>query len=400
MELFSRLFKIESLWRTERMSSKKYLFSAVVFFLLIGFVAGCGQDSESTVPEITPTVPPAIEPPADPETLVVNNEECLSCHQAPDMFLPLPSGEQLYLTIDAEGFASSVHGEKGYACVQCHTEFTGYPHPDFSAEDRRDVSIQLNQACLTCHASQADLYVKGRHSQEFAKGNLNTALCVDCHSSHQVHTIQGSKVEIATVCQKCHSEIYDIYKNSVHGEALLDDDNFDVPTCSDCHENHDNTGPGDQGFKLFSPNICENCHADQELMADYGINTNVFETYVADFHGTTVTIFENITPDQETNKPVCIDCHGVHDIHPPTDENSSVIKQNLLGTCQRCHPDASSDFSDSWMSHYIPDMENNTPVYLVNLLYYVLIPGTVSGLLLYIFTDVWRNYKNKREGEK
>ncbi len=379
------------------MGSKKF-FVGVFLLLSIVLAIGCLQRTDGDDLETSVTPPPPIEPPADPETLVVTNEECLSCHEVPEMFLPLPSGEQLYLTVDSEGFASSVHGQQGYACVQCHTEFTGYPHPDFSAVDRRDVSIQLNQTCLSCHAGQADLYVKGRHSQEFAKGNLDTALCVDCHTSHQVHTIQGSKVEIAKVCQKCHAEVYKVYKDSVHGEALLDDHNFDVPTCSDCHENHDNTGPGDPGFILFSPNICKDCHADQELMVNYDINTNVFETYVADFHGTTVTIFENVTPDQETNKPVCIDCHGVHDIRPPTDENSSVIKQNLLDTCRRCHPDATSDFSDSWLSHYTPDMKKNSLVYLVDLLYYVLIPGTMSGLLLFIFTDAWRTFKKKREG--
>ena len=49
-------------------------------------------------------------------------------------------------------------------------------------------------------------------------------------------------------------------------------------------------------------------------MQKYGISTEVFNTYVADFHGTTVTLFERQHPDQPTNKAVCTDCHGVHDI--------------------------------------------------------------------------------------
>ena len=49
-------------------------------------------------------------------------------------------------------------------------------------------------------------------------------------------------------------------------------------------------------------------------MSKYGISTQVVNTYVADFHGTTVTLFEKISPDQITNKPVCFDCHGVHNI--------------------------------------------------------------------------------------
>jgi hypothetical protein len=146
---------------------------------------------------------------------------------------------------------------------------------------------------------------------------------------------------------------------------------------------------------LFSPKLCETCHADEELMAQYGINTDVFETYVADFHGTTVEIFEQVAPDQETNKPVCIDCHGVHDILSPGDANSTVMKDNLLATCQRCHPDATSDFSDAWLGHYPPDLEKNTLVYLVNVFYWVVIPTTMVGLVVFIGSDVFATIKNK-----
>jgi nitrate/TMAO reductase-like tetraheme cytochrome c subunit len=176
------------------------------------------------------------------ETNDIGTDECLSCHQLPEMILPLADGGELYITVDPEAFAASVHGQQGKVCVDCHTEFTGYPHPDFTIKNRREVSIQLTQVCMTCHPEVEELYVKGRHAQEFVKGNLDTALCVDCHTSHQVKDIRGSKVEIAKTCRNCHTEIYDIYQDSVHGVALLDDQNFDVPTCSDCHENHDNHG--------------------------------------------------------------------------------------------------------------------------------------------------------------
>jgi len=339
------------------------------------------------------------EPPPPVDVVPVGNDECLSCHQIPGMLLPLASGEQLNLTVDVEAFYTSVHGRQGYACVQCHTNITGFPHPEFTTKTRREVSVQLTQgACMVCHSGQTDLYTQGRHGRELTKGSLTTALCVDCHTSHQVKEIRGSKVEIAKTCQKCHAEIYDIYRDSVHGAALMEESNFDVPTCSDCHENHNNTGPGDPGFILFSPKICRDCHADEELMSKYDINADVYDTYVADFHGSTVLIFENIAPDQETNKPVCIDCHGVHDIRSPEDLHSSVMKDNLLDTCQRCHPEATSDFSDAWLSHYnISDFENNTLVYLVNLFYKIVIPGIIGGILLFIGTDIWRKIKKKRE---
>lgn len=126
-------------------------------------------------------------------------------------------------------------------------------------------------------------------------------------------------------------------------------------------------------------------------MSRYGVNTNVFDTFVADFHGTTVRIFERIAPDQETNKPTCIDCHSVHNIRSPDDVDSTVFKQNLIGTCQRCHPDATPNFPDSWLRHYDPDIENNTIVFLVDQFYRFFIPGTLGAMAIFVVTDFWRN---------
>ncbi|MCB0085770.1 MAG: hypothetical protein KDE47_32735, partial [Caldilineaceae bacterium] len=131
------------------------------------------------------------------------------------------------------------------------------------------------------------------------------------------------------------------------------------------------------------------------------ISTDVFETYVADFHGTTVTLFEQQSPEEESNKAVCYDCHGVHNILKPTDEHSSVIKQNLLTTCRECHPDATENFPNSWTSHFKPSLEHNPVVYLVNLFYDFLIPTVVGGFALFIGSDVFRrSWNRRRHGRK
>jgi hypothetical protein len=131
-------------------------------------------------------------------------------------------------------------------------------------------------------------------------------------------------------------------------------------------------------------------------MTKYDISTDVFETYVADFHGTTVTLFEQQSPDQETNKAVCYDCHGVHNILPATDEHSQVIKDNLLTTCRQCHPDANANFPDSWTSHFRPSPEHNPLVYWVNVFYQLLIPTVLGGFLLFIGTDLYRRFWERR----
>jgi hypothetical protein len=133
-------------------------------------------------------------------------------------------------------------------------------------------------------------------------------------------------------------------------------------------------------------------------MERYGVSADVFETYVADFHGTTVILFEETAPDQETNKPVCIDCHGVHDMLKVDDPESRVIKNNLLTTCQKCHPDADENFPSSWLSHYKPSPENNPAVFYVDLFYKILIPGVIGGMVLFVASDGIRRLIERREG--
>lgn len=330
----------------------------------------------------------------------MSDDQCLECHQNESMILPLPSGEQLSLKVDRIEYRTSVHGRKGYACVQCHTDITGFPHPEQNFQDTRDVTIYMSQACSSCHEQAATDYHAGTHSSLLEEGNKNSATCADCHGAHTIREFSNFRTRIAAACQQCHANIYNIYKESVHGAALLDDFNPDVPACIDCHGNHNNSGPTQEGFHMASPDICAKCHTDETLMARYGVNTDVFGTYFADFHGTTVQIFEKTTPGQETNKPVCIDCHGVHDIKSPDDIESTVIKQNLLTTCQRCHPDATPNFSDAWLSHYEPDLEHYPIVYLVDLFYKFFIPSTLGIMALFVVTDFWRThiYKPKPTG--
>jgi hypothetical protein len=114
----------------------------------------------------------------------------------------------------------------------------------------------------------------------------------------------------------------------------------------------------------------------------------VFDTYVADFHGTTVTLFERQSPDVPTNKPVCYDCHGVHNMKHTDDPNSQVVQENLLKTCQKCHPDATENFSATWLSHYEPDLERYPVVFFVDLFYKIFIPAVLGFMGIYVAIDL------------
>lgn len=318
----------------------------------------------------------------------IANEDCLTCHSQPDQIRTLPSGEILYITIDEDRFTRSVHGQKGYACVQCHTDINGYPHPPYSAENLREYVLNQYSMCARCHEQQYTNLADGVHADAIADGNQEAAVCTDCHGSHYVGKPNEPRSRIPQTCEQCHSQIYKAYETSVHGSALIGEGNPDVPSCTDCHGSHNIEGD----LRLDSPLICAECHADPELMDQYGISTDVFDTYVADFHGTTSVIFEPQTEGQEVNTPVCIDCHGVHDIRSSQDPESSVMKDNLLETCQKCHPDASENFSSAWLGHYVPDRENYPIVYWVDLFYRIFLPAVLGLMVLLVITDAYRRF--------
>lgn len=319
-----------------------------------------------------------------------DNTYCLSCHEGSSASIPLPSGETLDVGVDSHAYADSVHGKLDIACVLCHTSISTYPHDPITAESRRDFTLQMYPACSTCHYPEYTETLDSDHELARQAGVMDAAVCTDCHGSHDVRPAGEPRTSVPLTCRKCHSEIYNAYEDSVHGGALTTG-NPDVPTCTDCHGVHDLKGPhADSPFRLFSPQICADCHADEALMGKYNISTNVFSSYLADFHGTTVVLFENLAPGQETNKPVCVDCHGVHDIQAPIYADSSVYKENLLGTCQRCHPDAAANFPDAWLSHYPPSAEKAPLVFWVNMFYKILIPLVIGVMLVAVLLDVRR----------
>lgn len=310
---------------------------------------------------------------------------CIGCHTTQGLETQFASSEKLPLTIGIASLKSSVHGTQN--CTACHTTIREFPHPEKTAGNYREFQLENSRQCETCHEDQAKLELDSNHARALEAGNENAAVCTDCHGSHAVGKPDSPRHRISTNCGWCHGIIYEQYTGSAHGQSLLETENPDVPVCTDCHEAHNQEDPTTQAFRLKSPRICAECHADEELMRKYNISPEVFNTYVADFHGLTVTLFDKQHPDQQMNAAVCTDCHGVHDIQKVTDANSSVIKENLLTTCRKCHPDASLNFPDSWLGHFPPSRDRYPLVYWVNLFYKLLIPSTIGGMVVFVLID-------------
>ena len=382
-------------------------FFLLILVLIMGFFAGAP----------TPAFASSVLPSARsfgvvPQNPVETDAECLKCHknQAMSTTWGILESDKVSLYVDPTAYNNTVHLEAGLACIGCHVGYKPESGHGNNFNSRREATLTMSDACGRCHGERQEEVMDGVHAEQIAAGNIAAAVCSDCHSPHTITRIKdkdnglvsaATHFSIAKNCEKCHSAIYEKYSQSVHGQANIEQNNPDVPTCTNCHGAHNIEDPRTMAYRLRSPQICAKCHTNLDVMAKYGLSTEVMNTYVSDFHGTTVTIFEKVSPDAESNKPVCYDCHGIHDISRTDDPTKGLeIKQNLLKTCQKCHPDATANFPDSWTSHYIPDADKYPSVYYINLFYQFFIPAVLGPMGILVLLDFGRSMLDKFSSPK
>ncbi|HEX9017528.1 MAG TPA: cytochrome c3 family protein, partial [Chloroflexota bacterium] len=339
----------------------------------------------------TPVAPaPAQAAPAQPAAA----PSCIDCHKNKDLAVSFPNGDKLSLYVDEAAMSGSVHGGK-LVCTDCHSRITGFPHKPLQVESRRDYSLAEYEACKRCHFANYTKTLDSMHYKQIEAGNKSAPTCTDCHGYHNVTTPNEPRSRISKSCGVCHKEISDQYSKSVHGAALTNGGAADVPTCTDCHGAHTIREADTASFRLDSPELCGKCHSDAAKMAKYGLSANVYSTYMNDFHGVTVSLTKRQGPDNWSDKAVCTDCHGVHDIKSTKGGNTAEIKKNLQATCQKCHPDGGANFPDSWMMHYQLSLEKTPLPWLVRGFYWLVIPFMLGGLFLHMIVDLWRLARNR-----
>ncbi len=364
-------------------------------------------------------------PPSQEEHRSSRDADCLMCHSDHDFKGTLKNGELISLYVDRGEYGQSVHSAAGLECLACHTDISQYPHREEEQltcvschpakggtvaakettlrvrliyENRRELALSVNEACRSCHEEEFLVAEDSAHVRMMEGGNLDAPTCIDCHGSHGITEAGQPRDNISHMCGNCHKAVYSTYRTSVHGAALDEESNPDVPTCTDCHGVHSVRGPRDSAFRNDSITICGGCHANDDLMGRYNISTAVFQTYLDDFHGRTVDLFRRQGTRTPSDKAVCYDCHGIHNIRKPDDPLSTIYPDNLQHTCQQCHTEASIRFPQAWVSHYIPSWENTPALYAVNMAYkFGLIPLTMGFFLLYIGLDVRKRWSDKRK---
>jgi predicted CXXCH cytochrome family protein len=325
------------------------------------------------------------------------NEEqyCLNCHGHP-LSLSFRNGETITFRINLSELQTSVH--RRLSCSDCHFGFSESQHPRRNFRGRREFSIANSETCRRCHFDKYSNTLESIHYTLLSQGNLNAPVCTDCHGFHSIQRLGKERILIARRCQKCHEGIYSIYANSVHGKALIDENNQDVPVCIDCHTAHNIKDPLTLDYREHIPDLCSNCHSNKAIMSKYGLSTDVVKTYLQSFHGVTLNLYRK--QREEFGKParliaVCTDCHGTHNIISTRTIEPAFLKANLIKRCQQCHKDAPPRFSDSWISHYKPSLSKAPLIFLIEWIYNIFTPILIGGILLQIFLHVWRYAVNR-----
>ena len=326
------------------------------------------------------------------------NEEqyCMNCHTHP-VTMHFKNNETLPLKVDLLLLDTSVHGK--LSCSDCHFGFSSEEHPQRNFRTRRDFILASAESCRRCHFDKYTKSLESIHYTVLSQGRLEAPVCTDCHGSHEIYRVSKDRTESAKRCQRCHAKEYDTYSKSVHGNALFNEHNQDVPVCVDCHTAHTIEDPLSMDYRERIPGMCSNCHAKKEVVGKYGLSTDVEKTYLSDFHGVSLGLYK-MQKGETTYKPhkvvaVCTDCHGTHNIMNTRGAEASVVKVNLLKRCQKCHANADANFPDSWLSHYEPSLKRAPLVFLAGLTYQLFIPILLIGFVLQVLLHIWRYAVNR-----
>jgi hypothetical protein len=260
---------------------------------------------------------------------------CIKCHLELEAEYKAP----------AEMIINDVHQKAGLSCAGCH----GGDATAEEAEQAMDPAksfigvpkeLEIPSFCARCHSDpafmrkynpslptdQLEKYWTSQHGMLIKKGDPKVAQCVSCHSVHQIRpaadplsTVYAQNVP--QTCAKCHADSsymahykipidqYSSYKQSVHGQALLVNNDLGAPACNDCHGNHAAIPPGVSSIGM----VCYQCHLAEGELFMQSPHKAAFDQ---------MAIME------------CVYCHGNHQVNKPSDEQIGGGPGSL---CLQCH---------------------------------------------------------------
>lgn len=288
----------------------------------------CHQPGEPSGPAVAaPVTGPVPTPIVHPAA--TGADRCVECHR---------TLEDKHVKL-VDDWQASIHAERNVGCADCHggdpnattvddamSPTAGY----IGSPAKKDIPA----LCASCHANvelmrqynlstdQYAQYQQSTHGLRLAAGDDNVATCADCHSSHG--TLKANDpastvypANVPKLCASCHADKalmapydiptnqFDLYRQSVHGHALIDQQDFRAPTCATCHGTH---GAAPPGFQEVA-NVCGDCHSATQ------------EYYLQSAHA------------KVDDGPKCVTCHGRYDVGKPSEALYLGSEPRHCGSC-------------------------------------------------------------------
>ena len=335
----------------------------------------------------------------DPETgkRVIPDSRCLDCHGDENEKTDVrDDGTPVTIYVEHEQLKASVHGEQ--RCTDCHTTIERVPH-------RKAPHVAVG--CVDCHETtwqeskndpeskserlevvleQIRGYMDSVHALPYKHDQSRTnATCYDCHEAHNIGELgsiqrKEQRLKNPEICGRCHEKELEDYRDSDHGEAVLERGDADAAVCSDCHTTHEIESPGKDKVKLAITENCGDCHEDAQ------------RTYFASYHGQVHRL-------GYTNTAKCYDCHGSHKIKGEDDPTSEIHASNRLENCRTCHENANDNFLSFWPHGDADDRENYPGLWFFKIFMQLLIVSVMAFFWVHVLMWLYREVIDRIEGK-
>ena len=300
---------------------KRIIYLSLAIFLSMQFVANASDKKEmkNSKPKV---------------------DHCVSCHTEMDN---LPS----------DFMKDDIHRRDNFSCSVCHGGDPSSDDQDAAMSPAKGFigvpkKKDIPKICGKCHSDinvmrvyqpriatdQVEQYYTSMHGKKLLAGDSDVAECASCHTAHSILPVKDPratvyKLNVPNTCNKCHGNAelmkkYNIptnqleeYTKSVHGVALLKNNDLGAPACNDCHGNHGAMPPGITSIS----HVCGTCHITN---MEYFEATKMSKAF------------------DENGFHACEQCHGNHGIVTPTDDMVGIGKQSK---CIDCHTEGDEGYA-------------------------------------------------------
>ncbi|MFH1686542.1 MAG: hypothetical protein ABIE70_03365 [bacterium] len=225
-------------------------------------------------------------------------------------------------------YSQSIHGvglfQQGLmvtaVCIDCHTAHNVRSHTDPKSSIYRD---NVAGTCQQCHGLIEKVHKKVIRGELWQKEPHKVPVCVDCHSPHRIRRVSYEEGISDKECLTCHTD--PSLKMTRNGETIsLYIDTLEVhgsihrgTTCAQCHIG---AMPGhNRPCETVAPQVdCSICHSQMQL------------DYMSGSHG-------RLADRGDPSAPSCTDCHGKHGVLKHTDPEAPTYPTKIPALCGKCH---------------------------------------------------------------